>query len=66
MFGRSADGITVKTGDSTLLVQEVAVDGAEISIPDWPIGTRLQVSRSAALEERLERLERRLLLEAGS
>lgn len=66
VVGRSADGVTVKTGDSTLLIQEAAVDGADSSVPDWPIGTRLQASRSAALEERLERLERRLLLEAGS
>lgn len=66
IVGRSAGGVTVKTGDSTLLVQEAALDGANGAIPDWPIGTRLQLSRAAALEERLERLERRLLLEAGS
>lgn len=66
IVGRSAGGVTVKTGDSTLLIQEAALDGADGAIPDWPIGTRLQVSRAAALEERLERLERRLLLEAGS
>jgi methionyl-tRNA formyltransferase len=66
VVGRSAEGVTVKTGDATLLILEAAVDGAPGTIPDWPIGTRLEVNRSAALEERLERLERRLLLEAGS
>jgi len=66
IVGRSADGVTIKTGDSTLLIQEAAVDGGDATIPDWPIGTRLALSRVSALEERLERLERRLLLEASS
>ena len=66
VVGRSTEGVTVKTGDATLLIQEASVDGAPATIPDWPIGARLEVNRSAALEARLERLERRLLLEAGS
>ena len=34
-------GVLVKTGDSTLLLNEVQVDGQQPEVPRWPIGTRL-------------------------
>jgi len=42
VVGRDAGGagVLVKTGDSTLLVQETEIDGA-VGAPAWPIGTRL-------------------------
>jgi methionyl-tRNA formyltransferase len=48
VVGRSAEGVVVKTGDSTLLVQQiapVAEDGTlgEATTPSHPIGTRLRV-----------------------
>jgi methionyl-tRNA formyltransferase len=49
-------GVTVKTGDSTILLTEVEVDGTPLGTPDWPIGTRLGVdihARVLDLETRL-------------
>lgn len=34
-------GVVVKTGDSVLLLEEVALVGGESEVPAWPIGTRL-------------------------
>ena len=50
VVGRSDAGVTVKTGDSTLLLQEVEIAGRRAGVPDWPIGTRLGVNRHAAAE----------------
>lgn len=35
-------GVLVKTGDSTLLVTEVQAGDSAPSVPEWPLGTRLQ------------------------
>lgn len=37
---RKDAGVVIKTGDSTLLVQEVQIGPAEPTVPDWRIGTR--------------------------
>ncbi len=37
-------GVWVKTGDSTLLVQEVQVEGGDAGVPSWSIGTRLGIN----------------------
>jgi len=58
VVGRSREGAVVKTGDSTLLVQEVQEHGREPECPRWPIGSRLGENLSAvvaALQERLRR-----------
>jgi methionyl-tRNA formyltransferase len=34
-------GVVVKTGDSTVLVQEIQIGGEPPKIPSWPLGTRL-------------------------
>lgn len=41
VVGRLQDGVIVKTGDSTLLVQEIQPAGGEPQVPTWRIGTRL-------------------------
>lgn len=59
-------GALVKTGDSTLLVQEVQISGAPSTLPPWRIGTRLANDLGAALLTALNQmatLERRLLKE---
>jgi methionyl-tRNA formyltransferase len=51
VVGRSrGDGVLVKTGDSTLLLQEVERAGRSPGEPDWPIGTRLGLDVRAELE----------------
>lgn len=57
VVGRNASGVVVKTGDSTLLVQEVQVPGGERLVPTWPIGTRLGYDTAASLRAVLRRLE---------
>jgi methionyl-tRNA formyltransferase len=37
-------GVFVKTGDSTLLLEEIERPGGRSEVPAWPIGTRLTVS----------------------
>ncbi|HET9602996.1 MAG TPA: methionyl-tRNA formyltransferase [Gemmatimonadales bacterium] len=52
VVGHDRDGVLVKTGDSTLRVRQI--ETAEgVSIPAWPIGTRLDINRHAALAEHL-------------
>jgi methionyl-tRNA formyltransferase len=41
VVGREREGVLVKTGDSTLLLQEVQDQGGAPYLPAWPIGTRL-------------------------
>lgn len=41
VVGRRSDGAIVKTGDSTLLVQEAGAPGLPGAVPSWPTGTRL-------------------------
>jgi methionyl-tRNA formyltransferase len=43
VVGREAGGVLVKTGDSTLLLQEVQDQDGSPYTPAWPIGTRLGV-----------------------
>ncbi len=62
IVGRRSDGAIVKTGDSTLWIQEVGAPGQAGALPNWPTGTRLGagadnvrdlLARIRALEERL-------------
>lgn len=49
VVGRPAGGgALVKTGDSTLLVQEIQTEGGSPASPAWPIGTRLGIDPIAA------------------
>lgn len=57
VVGRHPDGILVKTGDSTLLVQEVQRAGHTTETPSWRVGTRLGVDLAAALRAMTARLE---------
>jgi methionyl-tRNA formyltransferase len=41
VVGRRADGVIVKTGDSTLLLLEAGAPGHPAAAPVWPPGTRL-------------------------
>jgi methionyl-tRNA formyltransferase len=62
VVGRSEAGVLVKTGDSTILLQEVEAAGATAGVPAWPIGTRLggNVARDlCAALRRLDALESR-------
>ena len=52
---RPGQGILVKTGDSTLLVQEVQVGDQEPDVPNWHIGARLGIN----LQDHLQQLEAR-------
>ena len=67
VVGRCASGASVvKTGDSTLLVQEVERAGAPAGAPRLPIGARLGVDPAAALaalSARVEALEAQLYRE---
>lgn len=50
VVGRAADGAAiVKTGDSTIRVEEVQYEGEESGAPRWRIGTRLGVNPTLAL-----------------
>jgi methionyl-tRNA formyltransferase len=50
VVGRERDrGVVVKTGDSTVLLEEVQVAGWPADTPAWPIGTRLGVDTAAVL-----------------
>lgn len=50
VVGRDSDGVLVKTGDSTLRVLRIETEEG-VSIPAWPIGTRLDINRCAAAAE---------------
>lgn len=57
---RPNEGVVVKTGDSTLLIQEVQLENSEPCTPKWRIGTRLGINLIAylrSLEARLAALE---------
>jgi methionyl-tRNA formyltransferase len=62
VVGRTASGSAViKSGDSTLLVHEIETEGQPARPPAWPLGTRLGVNLTAALEAlsaRVSQLER--------
>ena len=54
--GRSGDGVLVKTGDSTLLVQEAQIGDGACCTPSWPIGTRLGINLLSCLQSVMARL----------
>ena len=59
VVGRSPGaGVIVKTGDSTVLLQDVQVDGGPPEIASWPIGVRLGVDPGAMLSMLLARADR--------
>ena len=58
---RPNEGVVVKTGDSTLLLQEVQRLGQEPFVPQWRMNTRLGINLLTyihSLEARLARLEK--------
>jgi len=61
VVGRSPnEGVVVKTGDSTILIQSVQLEHSEPHTPKWRIGTRLGLNLMAylrSLEARLAALE---------
>ena len=65
VVGRGEDGVVVKTGDSTILIREVDVDGGPCELPSWPIGTRLGIDLFRLVESlrsRIGELERQVLV----
>jgi methionyl-tRNA formyltransferase len=59
VVGRSPGaGVIVKTGDSTVLLQDVQMDGGPPEIAAWPIGVRLGVDPGAMLSRLLARADR--------
>ena len=56
-------GVLVKTGDSTLLVQEVQTQGGSAEIPCWSIGTRLGANLHSELmshRARIKKMEQKI------
>ncbi len=41
VVGHDTSGVLVKTGDSTLRIEEIQIDGRSAETPAWAIGTRL-------------------------
>ncbi|HEY8536559.1 MAG TPA: methionyl-tRNA formyltransferase [Vicinamibacterales bacterium] len=63
IVGREADGVRVKTGDSTIVLTEVQIAGRERQTPRWAVGTRLGLDLQQtihALLDRIARLEARV------
>jgi hypothetical protein len=57
---RPNEGVIVKTGDSTLLIQQVQGANGEIQTANWRMGTRLGINLFAylhTLEARVRSLE---------
>jgi methionyl-tRNA formyltransferase len=50
-------GVVIKTGDSTLLVQEVQIGTHSPEVPAWPLGTRLGVDQGAVIRALTHRLD---------
>lgn len=57
VVGRRAEGVVVKTGDSTLLLCEVQQGDGAPTVPSWPTGTRLGADPWAMVTALLHRLE---------
>lgn len=55
---RPAEGVLVKTGDSTLLVQEAQLESDSPEIPNWRIGTRLGINLHSRLMKFIAKVER--------
>jgi methionyl-tRNA formyltransferase len=65
VVGRGADGVTVKTGDRTIVIEQAQPDGAPAPVcpPSWAVGTRLGVNLAELalrLERRVKALEQRI------
>jgi methionyl-tRNA formyltransferase len=63
VVGRNGEGVVVKTGDSTLILREIQIDGGNCHTPAWPIGTRLGMNLLSiirSLQSRVVELEGRL------
>ncbi|HEX6640070.1 MAG TPA: methionyl-tRNA formyltransferase [Thermoanaerobaculia bacterium] len=59
VVGRApGSGAIVKTGDSTVLLQDVQVEGRSPEVAAWPIGVRLGVDAGAMLSMLLARADR--------
>jgi methionyl-tRNA formyltransferase len=66
IVGRRSDGVAIKTGDSTLALQEIQIESGPCEVPAWPIGTRLGIDlfkTIQALQARVSELEALLLNE---
>lgn len=57
IVGRNVDGAIIKTGDSTLLIQEVQIEDGISEKPSWPIGTRLGINLTSLIRTLLGRIE---------
>jgi methionyl-tRNA formyltransferase len=57
VVGRRSDGVVVKTGDSTIVVQKAQVAGGACATPAWPIGTRLGLNLLTYVHSLMARLE---------
>lgn len=53
----SEKGVTVKTGDSTIVLHEVQIGGDLPCVPTWPLGTRLGLDVVCHLHQMQYRLE---------
>ncbi len=56
VVGQNDRGAIVKTGDSTLLVERIEVEGQGETLPRWPVGTRLGTNVVATLQHAVQRL----------
>jgi methionyl-tRNA formyltransferase len=56
IVGRRDNGVLVKTGDSTIMLQEIQIDTDTSETPSWRIGTRLGINLTALLPSILDRL----------
>ena len=53
----AGEGVMVKTGDSTLLIQEIEMEGsAPMRLPAWPVGTRLGLDPGRAVRALMARV----------
>jgi methionyl-tRNA formyltransferase len=56
VVGRDREGVRVKTGDSTIVLQEIQTEGSSPAVPSWTIGTRLGVNLLDLSFELIKRL----------
>ncbi|MFC1856977.1 methionyl-tRNA formyltransferase [Thermodesulfobacteriota bacterium] len=69
IVGRKSDGIVVKTGDSTILLQEIQISCNQPILPNLPIGTRFGMnvnSRIMEIEGRIDAIEKVLKNQTGN
>jgi methionyl-tRNA formyltransferase len=68
VVGKTDQGVVIKTGDSTLVVQEVQLEEDWCGKPTWPIGTRLGLNVDSvihSLEDRIRKLESQVVATEG-